>query len=223
MLELNTVTKDYATPRGPLRILSDVSLSLAPGDAAAIMGPSGSGKSTLLYMLGALEPPTSGTDHARRPQPVSSSTRRCSPRSATSRSASCFRTTACCRSARVLENVLIPTLVARSGEDATARARTLSNRSGSAAAPTTGRRRCRAANGSAPRSPGRSSGGRACCCATSPPAISTAHRRITSQSVLFDLHRHQQTILIIVTHSAQLASKCPIHFELTDKTLARRT
>jgi ABC-type lipoprotein export system ATPase subunit len=25
------------------------------------MGPSGSGKSTLLYMLGALEPPTSGT------------------------------------------------------------------------------------------------------------------------------------------------------------------
>jgi len=35
-------------------------LSLAPGDAAAIMGPSGSGKSTLLYILGALEPPSSG-------------------------------------------------------------------------------------------------------------------------------------------------------------------
>src|SRR5436853_232501 len=31
------------------------------GDAASIMGPSGSGKSTLLYILGALEPPTSGS------------------------------------------------------------------------------------------------------------------------------------------------------------------
>ncbi|HEY0285023.1 MAG TPA: ATP-binding cassette domain-containing protein, partial [Vicinamibacterales bacterium] len=41
--------------------MSDVSLTFAPGDAAAIMGPSGSGKSTLLYILGALEPPTTGT------------------------------------------------------------------------------------------------------------------------------------------------------------------
>ena len=30
------------------------------GDAAAIMGPSGAGKSTLLYIVGGLEPPTSG-------------------------------------------------------------------------------------------------------------------------------------------------------------------
>ena len=44
-----------------MSVLSDVSLSFAPGDAAAIMGPSGSGKSTLLYILGALEPPTTGT------------------------------------------------------------------------------------------------------------------------------------------------------------------
>ena len=61
MLELTRLGKSYPTPRGPLEILSDVSLSLSRGDAAAIMGPSGSGKSTLLYILGALEPPTSGT------------------------------------------------------------------------------------------------------------------------------------------------------------------
>ena len=42
-------------------MLCDVSFALAPGEAAAIMGPSGSGKSSLLYLLGALEPPTSGT------------------------------------------------------------------------------------------------------------------------------------------------------------------
>ena len=39
-------------------------------------------------------------------------------------------------------------------------------------------------------------------------------------SVLLDLHRRQQTILVIVTHSPQLARECPIRFELTDKRLA---
>src|SRR5436190_4729559 len=61
LLKVENVSKEYPTPRGPLSILSDVSLSLSRGDAVSIMGPSGSGKSTLLYILGALEPPTSGT------------------------------------------------------------------------------------------------------------------------------------------------------------------
>ena len=61
MLEVARVSKQYATPRGPLTVLSDVTVSLAPGLAAAITGPSGSGKSSLLYVLGALEPPTAGT------------------------------------------------------------------------------------------------------------------------------------------------------------------
>src|SRR5438034_6091403 len=61
MLQVANLSKDYPTPRGALAVLSDVSFALAPGDAAAIMGPSGSGKSSLLYILGALEPPTSGT------------------------------------------------------------------------------------------------------------------------------------------------------------------
>lgn len=61
MLEVSHVTKHYPTPRGSLAILSDVSLTLSRGEAASIMGPSGSGKSTLLYILGALEPPSSGS------------------------------------------------------------------------------------------------------------------------------------------------------------------
>ncbi|HYY56474.1 MAG TPA: ATP-binding cassette domain-containing protein, partial [Pyrinomonadaceae bacterium] len=60
MLEVAELSKEYQAPQGSLKILSDVSLCLKRGDAASIMGPSGSGKSTLLYILGALEPPTSG-------------------------------------------------------------------------------------------------------------------------------------------------------------------
>jgi len=61
VLIADRVSKSYATPRGDLRILTDVSLSLERGAAIAIMGPSGSGKSTLLYILGALDTPSSGS------------------------------------------------------------------------------------------------------------------------------------------------------------------
>ena len=61
MLETSRLGKEYPTPRGPLTVLSGISLRLKRGDAVAIMGPSGSGKSTLLYILGTLEPPTAGT------------------------------------------------------------------------------------------------------------------------------------------------------------------
>jgi len=61
MLEARNVSKSYPTPRGSLSILTDISLALDQGEAISIVGPSGTGKSTLLYILGALEPPTSGT------------------------------------------------------------------------------------------------------------------------------------------------------------------
>ena len=60
MLQVDHLAKSYPTPHGPLTVLSDVSLSLAPGQAAAIMGPSGSGKSTLLYIVGGLDRPSGG-------------------------------------------------------------------------------------------------------------------------------------------------------------------
>jgi ABC-type lipoprotein export system ATPase subunit len=42
-------------------ILDSVSVSVAPGEALAVVGPSGSGKSSLLALLAGLEPPDSGS------------------------------------------------------------------------------------------------------------------------------------------------------------------
>jgi lipoprotein-releasing system ATP-binding protein len=60
-LEIRGLAKEFAGPAGSLPILRGLDLSLDRGTALAITGPSGSGKSTLLYIVGGLEPPSSGT------------------------------------------------------------------------------------------------------------------------------------------------------------------
>ncbi|HUE73948.1 MAG TPA: ATP-binding cassette domain-containing protein, partial [Pirellulaceae bacterium] len=60
-LTVDHVAKEFPTRAEPLVVLRDVSLSLAAGQSAAILGPSGSGKSTLLHIVGALDEPTGGT------------------------------------------------------------------------------------------------------------------------------------------------------------------
>jgi putative ABC transport system ATP-binding protein len=60
VLELDGVSKVYpGSP--PVRALDQVSLAVAAGELAAIVGPSGSGKSTLLHLMGTLDRPTAGT------------------------------------------------------------------------------------------------------------------------------------------------------------------
>jgi len=60
-LVLEGVCKDFPTPSGKLDILKGVSLEMAAGESASIVGPSGSGKSTLLNIIGSLDRPTAGT------------------------------------------------------------------------------------------------------------------------------------------------------------------
>ena len=59
-LELVDVVKRYGSGATEVRALTDLSLTVAPGEMVAIMGPSGCGKSTLLHLAGGLEDPSAG-------------------------------------------------------------------------------------------------------------------------------------------------------------------
>src|SRR5919197_6334081 len=61
MLEVDRVTREFATPDGRMYCtLQNISLAVKPGAFVAIVGPSGCGKSTLLNIAAGLLPPTSG-------------------------------------------------------------------------------------------------------------------------------------------------------------------
>jgi putative ABC transport system ATP-binding protein len=61
LVQVNELKKTYQTGDVSFQALRGISLEIAAGDFAAVMGQSGSGKSTLLQIIGGLDEPTSGS------------------------------------------------------------------------------------------------------------------------------------------------------------------
>lgn len=59
-IAVSGIGKTFATERGPLEVLADISFEVADGETVAIVGPSGCGKSTLMSILVGFLAPDSG-------------------------------------------------------------------------------------------------------------------------------------------------------------------
>lgn len=59
-VSFDQVSKRYATARGVLQALDQVTLEIAPGEFFGLLGPNGAGKTTLISILAGLTRPTSG-------------------------------------------------------------------------------------------------------------------------------------------------------------------
>jgi lipoprotein-releasing system ATP-binding protein len=219
MLKVENVFKSYTTPRGELSILANVSLTLARGRAAVIMGPSGSGKSTLLYILGALDPPSSGTVTLEGTDPYTLNERD----QAAFRNQHIgfvFQDHSLLPQCSVLENVLTPTLVAPAGRQSDeARAREILAQVG--------------LGSRLDHRPGELSGGEKQRAAIARALIRNPTLLLCDEptgnldasiadsvaDVLLELHAAHNTILVVVTHSAALAGRFPARYRMADRAL----
>jgi iron(III) transport system ATP-binding protein len=61
MLAVTGLTKSFATPDGPARVVDNVGFAVAEGECFALLGPSGCGKTTTLRCIAGLEPIDAGT------------------------------------------------------------------------------------------------------------------------------------------------------------------
>ena len=60
-LTVSKLCKSFPTRAEPLEILKGIDLEVELGERVAVLGPSGCGKSTLLHLIGTLDTPTSGS------------------------------------------------------------------------------------------------------------------------------------------------------------------
>jgi lipoprotein-releasing system ATP-binding protein len=213
MLEVSGVTKEYATPRGPLAVLSNVSLTMKRGDAAAIMGPSGAGKSTLLYIVGGLEPPSAGHVKVDGQDPHQLAEKALAE-FRNQKVGFLFQDHCLLPQCSVLENVLVPCLVSKDGTDYSKRASELLTQVGLGdrlehlPSELSGGEKQRVALARALiRNP------LLLLCDEPTGNLDEASATVVA-GMLLDLHKRQETILIVVTHSAELAAKFPARYEL---------
>ena len=205
-LEARNVSKTYESAAGPLPVLRDVTFTLQPGEAAAVMGPSGSGKSSLLYILGGLEAPTGGTVSVGDQNPYTLAAEALAAfRNRTV--GFVFQDHCLLPQCTVLENVLIPTLVGDADANAAQRARALLDHVGLGArldhrpAALSGGEKQRVAIARALiREP------QVVLC-DEPTGNLDADAAERVADLLLDLHRRQKTVLLVVTHSETLAQR----------------
>ena len=218
MLEVENLSKEYPTPAGPLRIVSDVSLSLPAGAAVSIMGPSGSGKSTLLYMLGALEPPSSGTVSLKGLNPFLLSAKQLAA-FRNQQIGFVFQDHCLLPQCSVIENVLTPTMVSTTNGEPSRRATELLKQVGLAER--------------LDHRPAQLSGGEKQRVALARALIMKPQLLLCDEptgnldqksadivaNLLLETHRNAETILIVVTHSKELAARFSQRFELRNQRL----
>ena len=205
-------------PGKTLQVLSGIDFTLNDGQSASIIGPSGSGKSTFLYILGTLEPPTSGS--------VKLSGR--NPYEMIEKDLAAFRNRQIgfvfqdhhlLPQCTVLENVLIPTLVSPPDDSIENRARNLLEQVG-----LTSRIHHR---------PHELSGGEKQRVALARALILQPQLVLCDEptgnldhdsaetvvSLLLDLHKHQKNMLIVVTHNLEVADQFGSTFKISNTSL----
>ena len=221
MLVADRVAKSYPTPRGPLPILENVSLTVDRGQSVAVMGPSGCGKSTLLYLLGALEPPSAGSISIDGTDPYALA-ERAQAEFRGSHIGFVFQDHLLLPQLSALDNVLAPTLVAAARADRAPvdRARELLTRVG--------------LGDRLEHRPGELSGGERQRVALARALVRKPSVLLCDEptgnldraaaddvaDVLVKLQRDQQVTMVVVTHSPLLAARFDRRLELSQRTLA---
>ncbi len=215
-LTVRHLFKSYESAGLAVSILRDLEFTLSPGLAACITGPSGSGKSTLLYLISALDRPDAGSITLLGTDMVTSPPARLT-RFRNERIGFVFQDHHLLPQLTVMENVLLP-LLAGTGitPEKQQLATELLERVGL---------KHRLTHKPAQLSGGERQRVAVCRALINRPALVLADEptgNLDPQtatiigSLLLELSREQQTMLLCVTHSVELASRFPCHWQLED-------
>jgi lipoprotein-releasing system ATP-binding protein len=217
MLSVENLRKDYPTRSGPLPVLDGLSLQLNRGEAAAVMGPSGSGKSTLLHILGTLDRPSTGKVSLDGADPFALNDKDLAG-FRNRRIGFVFQDHHLLPQCTVLENVLIPTLVNKEANKAELQttAKELLNRVGLShrldhrPAELSGGERQRVAVA-------RALIHKPLLLLADEPTGNLDRKSATAVAeLLLELHKQEQTILLVVTHSQELAALIGKRYEMAE-------
>jgi lipoprotein-releasing system ATP-binding protein len=215
-LIVESVTKQFPTRGEPLVVLREASFRMTAGQNVAIVGPSGSGKSTLLHILGTLDRPTGGSVELDGENPFQLDERQLA-RFRNRHIGFVFQDHHLLPQLSALENVLIPTVAdGRPGAAEIQRARDLLDRVGLGdrlehrPAELSGGERQRVGVARALiRQP-------KLLLADEPTGNLDRHSAASVGRLLVELQQQENAMLVVVTHSIELADLLGQRYELND-------